>query len=618
VIGSSYWERRSRIVSARLLKTSTPCGCCGGALVEIPANLFKQAICHYCDATRPVPLPRRLEFLARSGPQSWRQGATRFLQSLTAGETRPSSLDQLRSALVDLIALYEQGLEELLYSVPASVAGDESSLDDAVTQLARAMLLKAVVTAVGDDPLAPEIADRLVPLVHEQFGEEPWEIQVDRSDLGQLRAVEPDLDWRLLLRPFERLAAFRKRTSELITHTSRIVNLVIKLDGEVSPAELRRATAFRDTMKRRVATFPPLEWETDQPALEPGTLDQLREDGGWVRSQLAAIGVGQGGSIRATATEAQRLAEALRQLDGLIGIAGVKDDVRGLVDVLRAQQERRRQDLPEADLRAHLVFLGSPGTGQGTVAAILGRIHAAVGSLARGHLTEVSATKLDAGQVSIDERLATAREGVLLVHDAARLCDPGRPDARRWTSRLLTGADTGHILLILSDERSRMQEVLAADPELLRRVRQLEFEDHSAVELGRVLESLAKAARYRLTRQARIEVSNALCFLVARDGRLPGNGRAMRDLLQAAVERQAARVASAADLAPPSLVTLDADDFVFDTVPDAVRRRQPAVIWTECPRCGRRGRLSPELLGSRIQCRACQHEMIADWGVPAE
>jgi hypothetical protein len=395
------------------------------------------------------------------------------------------------------------------------------------------------------------------------------------------------------------------------------VNLTIKLDGGVSPAELTRATAFRATMRRRVATFPALAWETDQPTLEPATLDQLREDGAWVRSQLAAIGIGQGGSSRATTTDAQRLADALRQLDGLVGIAAVKDDIRGLVDVLRAQQERLRQGQPEADLRSHLVFLGSAGTGQGTVAAILGRIYAGVGSLARGHLTEVSGIKLAAGEMDVEERLAMAREGVLLVHEAARLCDPRGPDAARWTVRLLEGADAGRMLLVLSDDRAPMQMALAANPKLAKRVRQLEFEDHSAVELGRVLESLAKAARYRITKQARLELSNGFSYLVERDGRLPGNARALRKLLQDAVERQAARVTHTAEVAPPSLVSLDADDFVLESVPDAVRHRQPAVIWTECPRCGRRGRLDPDLFGSRILCRACHHEMIADWGIPS-
>lgn len=84
----------------------------------------------------------------------------------------------------------------------------------------------------------------------------------------------------------------------------------------------------------------------------------------------------------------------MARLEALVGLDGVKKDVKNLVNLMKVRTLRRENGLPVPPMSLHMVFMGNPGTGKTTVARLISGLYAAIGVLSKGQLIEVDRSGL--------------------------------------------------------------------------------------------------------------------------------------------------------------------------------------------------------------------------------
>jgi hypothetical protein len=197
------------------------------------------------------------------------------------------------------------------------------------------------------------------------------------------------------------------------------------------------------------------------------------------------------------------LAEALAELDRMVGLDPVKRQVRALSAQLRMARLRTGQGLPVQPPKRHFVFSGPSGTGKTTVARILGRVFYALGLLGGDHLVEAQRSDLVGeflGQTAVkaNELIDSALGGVLFVDEAYALSNTGYTKGDAYGDEalqvLLKRAEDNRdrLVVILAGYPEGMDRLLAANPGLGSRfTTRVDFPSYRPLELTRIGEVLA-------------------------------------------------------------------------------------------------------------------------------
>jgi stage V sporulation protein K len=285
---------------------------------------------------------------------------------------------------------------------------------------------------------------------------------------------------------------------------------------------------------------------------------------------------------------------ALAELDALVGLTQVKTLVRELAAYATVQGWRAAAGLRSDRLVLHMVFSGNPGTGKTTVARILGRLLRGLGLLSRGHLVEVERADLVGeyiGHTAAKARDALRRAlgGVLFVDEAYSLARGGDRDfGREATDALVKGMeDHRHdLVLILAGYRAEMERFLRTNPGLRSRLAlHLDFPDYTPEELLRIAECMLAARQYRLSPAARSRLAEMLRAPGAQPVLAAGNARLVRNALERALRRHAARLVRTYGGAPPAAPVLEEllpEDFE-GSLRDLVGMGRPYPAWNVDP-----------------------------------
>jgi hypothetical protein len=343
------------------------------------------------------------------------------------------------------------------------------------------------------------------------------------------------------------------RTERLARLGAHIGHVVAALDLVPTRTELAAVEVYRNTV-RRVADDQRRRAPGPPPAPQPATAGTTSASPAPAAPEVQE--------------EARPLEELLADLDGLVGLADVKQEVRLVTNLLRVQNLRRQRGLPVIDHSHHLIFTGNPGTGKTTVARLVAQIYRTLGVVARGHLVESDRAALVAGFVGqtagrVVAAFDRAEGGVLLIDEAYSLARGGDDDFGK------EAIDT--LVKLVEDRRDRLVVILAGYPDEMaslvdanpgmgsRFPKTIHFPDYSDDELVAILESLGAEGRYTLDDGARAALRARLAAQPR--GRGFGNGRLARNLFEAAVANQATRLVALEAPTDEQLTTLTAADF---------------------------------------------------------
>lgn len=270
------------------------------------------------------------------------------------------------------------------------------------------------------------------------------------------------------------------------------------------------------------------------------------------------------------------LAEALAQLERMVGLEPVKRQVKALSAQLNMARLRADQGLPVQPPKRHFVFSGPSGTGKTTVARILGRVFYALGLLGGDHLVEAQRSDLVGeflGQTAVkaNELIDSALGGVLFVDEAYSLANSGYSKGDAYGDEalqvLLKRAEDNrdHLVVILAGYPEGMDRLLATNPGLSSRfTSRVDFPSYRPLELTAIGSVLA-AENDDLWDEEAVDELRSISGHVVDQGWIDelGNGRFLRTLYEKSCAYRDLRLSGyAGELTREDLSTLRLPDLM--------------------------------------------------------
>ncbi|PRZ41775.1 parallel beta helix pectate lyase-like protein [Antricoccus suffuscus] len=216
------------------------------------------------------------------------------------------------------------------------------------------------------------------------------------------------------------------------------------------------------------------------------------------------------GSVEVAKGDPAKVEQLLAELEQMVGLDGVKAEVKSIIDEIQVNEWRRSAGLNVDGMSNHLIFAGAPGTGKTTVGRIYGQLLAALGVLPGGPLREVSRRDLVGQYIGhTAEKTAAvfdeAKGGVVFLDEAytlTRQAGSGGGDFGQEAVDMIVKLMEDmrkDIAVIAAGYTNEMREFLDANPGLASRfVKTIEFENYSAEDLTLIITRMINSGDYKV------------------------------------------------------------------------------------------------------------------------
>lgn len=284
----------------------------------------------------------------------------------------------------------------------------------------------------------------------------------------------------------------------------------------------------------------------------------------------------------------QYLREAEEELNRQIGLNDVKLQVAKLRSAAKLAKVRGDKGLSSASRSLHLIFTGPPGTGKTTIARVVAQTYCGLGLLKTPNVVEAKRSDfvgehLGSTAIKTSALIDSAMDGVLFIDEAYTLIQTGLSggDAfgREAVDTLLARMenDRDRLVVIIAGYDAEIDRFLASNEGLASRfTKRIRFDSYSPTELGDIGRLTAQRRDSELSESACDELVKACETLyettsaddsgqTRRGIDLAGNGRFVRNVIEAAEEEREHRLAeeheaALEDLDEAELMRIDAVD----------------------------------------------------------
>lgn len=283
----------------------------------------------------------------------------------------------------------------------------------------------------------------------------------------------------------------------------------------------------------------------------------------------------------------RRIQVIMAELDGLVGLSGVKQHVREIQAYTAIQVKRARHGLLSEATGLHMIFTGNPGTGKTTVARLLGRLLKEMGVLPKGHMVEVERADLVGEYIGhtaqrTREVVKRAVGGILFIDEAYSLARGGEKDFGKESIDCLVRSmeeHRGELMLVLAGYPEEMEWFLAQNPGLRSRFPMaIAFPDYTVDELLAIAEKMWQERDYELSLDARGALRHILRGRSWHTEGDQGNARAIRNLVERSLRCQALRLVGKGELTREQLMSISRADLEDAIRVDVVRSPWPGRV----------------------------------------